>query len=110
MFAMQVFLGYTLSARHAHKFVGYLEEEAFRHYTELIKEIDRKGSPISHWKDAPASQEVIDYYKFDKGATLRDMFLMIRADELCHNEINHFFAEIPKNFDINAEKERMYHD
>jgi hypothetical protein len=35
---------------------------------------------------------VIDYYKFDKGASLRDMFLMIRADELVHNEINHFFA------------------
>lgn len=82
---MQVLFGYILSARHAHKFVGYLEEEAFKHYTELIKEIDRKGSPISHWKNTPASKEVIEYYKFDNNATLRDMFLMIRADELVHN-------------------------
>mgnify|MGYP000863018165 CR=1 FL=1 len=43
----------------------------------------------------------MEYYKFDKDATLRDMFLMIRADELCHNEINHFLAEVNKNFDIN---------
>ena len=33
VFMIQVFFGYTLSARHAHKFVGYLEEEAFKHYT-----------------------------------------------------------------------------
>jgi ubiquinol oxidase len=56
MFLGQVLLGYTLSAKHAHKFVGYLEEEAFKHYTELIKEIDRKGSPIAHWKTTPAPQ------------------------------------------------------
>ena len=56
MFAGQVLFGYTLSARHAHKFVGYLEEEAFIHYTEMLKEIDRPGSPLSHWKTTPASR------------------------------------------------------
>ena len=56
VFAGQVLMVYTLSSRHAHKFVGYLEEEAFKHYTEMLKEIDRSGSPLSHWKTTPASK------------------------------------------------------
>ena len=34
---------------------------------------------------------------------------MIRVDESVHTEINHFLGEVNKNFDISAEKERMYH-
>jgi hypothetical protein len=47
---------------------------------------------------------VIEYYKLDQNATLRDMVLMIRADELVHTEINHFLGESNKSFDLNAEK------
>ena len=70
----------------------------------MLREIDRNLSPLSHWKNTPASKEVIEYYKLDEGASLRDMVLMIRADELVHTEINHFLGEANKNFDVNAEK------
>ena len=33
---------------------------------------------------------------------------MIRADELVHTEINNFLGEANKNFDLNAEKQKMY--
>ena len=33
---------------------------------------------------------------------------MIRADELVHTDINNFLGEANKNFDLNAEKQKMY--
>lgn len=73
-------------------------------------DIDRDGSPIAHWRTTPAPKEAIQYYKLNNNATLRDMILMIRADEICHIEVHHFMGEVNKSFDLDAEKGRMYKD
>ena len=41
-----------------------------------------------------APQEAIDYYHMPQDATFRDMILNIRADEACHRDLNHHFAEL----------------
>lgn len=48
-FGSIIFLVYSISPRHCHKFVGYLEEHAFQHYTDMLTEIDKKNSSLSHW-------------------------------------------------------------
>ena len=35
------------------------------------------------------------YYNFPKGAMMADLILAIRADEACHREVNHHFADMP---------------
>lgn len=107
---MVFFIAYLISPRFCHKFVGYLEEAAFRNYSMILKDIDRKGGVLNHWKEKPAGKDAVDYYRFDHTATLRDLILAIRADETCHQESNHFFAEIDKGADIEQEKVRIYHD
>ena len=42
-----------------------------------------------------APQEAIEYYNLPKDAKMRDLILSIRADESCHREVNHHFADIP---------------
>lgn len=58
----------------------------------MLREIDREKSVLSHWKEVPASKDAIEYYQFDERATLRDVILAIRADEVFHQESNHFFG------------------
>ena len=65
---------------------------------------------MAHWKDRAAGKDAVDYYRFDNTATMRDVILAIRADETCHQESNHFFAEVDKNLDVEEEKIRIYHD
>lgn len=36
----------------------------------------------------------------DENATFRDMVLAVRADEACHREVNHYFADIKDGEDI----------
>ena len=109
-FTMMFFIAYLISPRFCHKFVGYLEEGAFKNYTMILQDIDRKGGILNHWRDRPAGKDTIDYYRFDQTATMRDLILAIRADETCHQESNHFFAEVDKGADIEQEKVRIYHD
>ena len=42
----------------------------------------------------PAPKEAIDYYDMPPSATFKDLILAIRADEICHRETNHHFADI----------------
>jgi len=42
-------------------------------------------------------KEAIEYYNLPKNAKLRDVILAIRADEACHREVNHHFADIPQD-------------
>lgn len=116
------FIGYLISPRFMHRFVGYVEEEAVHTYSIILKDIDRgvgkqmadlvmegeqKGtavnkknvpSPlpanhISHWRTKPAPADYIKYYDLQEGATYRDIILCIRADELSHREHNHMYAD-----------------
>lgn len=85
---------YLLSHKMAHRFVGYLEEEAVKTYTTLIKELDEGRLP--EWSNTPAPPEAIKYWALSPNAKLRDVFVAIRADEVAHREFNHHFADMEK--------------
>ena len=88
------FLMYLLTPSTCHRFVGYLEEEAVHTYTVLLSQID-KGQ-LETWVDMPAHPEAREYYSLSDKAVFRDVILAIRADEACHREVNHHFADIPQ--------------
>lgn len=50
----------------------------------ILHDIDRKGGSLAHWKDKAVGKDIIDYYRFDHTATMRDFVLAVRADETCH--------------------------
>lgn len=78
---------YLISPRTAHRVVGYFEEEAVISYTLYLKEIDEGRSPNIA---APAIAK--HYWKMPADATLRDVVLLVRADEAHHRDVNHGFA------------------
>jgi hypothetical protein len=83
---------YIISAKTAFRFVGYLEEEAVKTYTTLIKEIDEGKLPL--FKTLKPPKEAISYWVLPENATFRDVIVSIRADEILHREFNHHFADI----------------
>jgi len=78
---------YLFSSRTAHRVVGYFEEEAVISYTLYLKEIDEGRSA-----NVPAPAIAKHYWKMDASATLRDVVLLVRADEAHHRDVNHGFA------------------
>ncbi|WP_198370001.1 alternative oxidase [Roseomonas rosulenta] len=87
VFYVGFFLLYLASARTAHRVVGYFEEEAVISYTHYLADIDagRSANP-------PAPAIARHYWKLPADATLRDVVLVIRADEAHHRDVNHGFA------------------
>ncbi|KAI5061519.1 hypothetical protein GOP47_0024024 [Adiantum capillus-veneris] len=83
------FILYLVSPRLAHRVTGYLEEEAIYSYTEYLKEIDK-----GHLPNLPAPAIAIDYWRLPKTATIRDVVLVVRADEAHHRDVNHYAADI----------------
>ncbi|KAK9144170.1 hypothetical protein Sjap_004073 [Stephania japonica] len=83
------FLAYLASPKFAHRVVGYLEEEAIHSYTEFIKELD-KGVIAN----VPAPAIAIDYWRLPAYSTLRDVVMVVRADEAHHRDVNHFASDI----------------
>jgi ubiquinol oxidase len=81
------FLLYLVSRRTAHRLVGYFEEEAVLSYTLYLEEIDAGRSP-----NVPAPAIARRYWKLADGATLRDVVLVVRADEAHHRDVNHGLA------------------
>ena len=87
VFYLAFFALYLVSARTAHRIVGYFEEEAVISYTLYLKEIDEgRSANVS----APAIAK--RYWKLPDEATLRDVVLVVRADEAHHRDVNHGFA------------------
>jgi len=82
------FLLYLISARTAHRFVGYLEEEAVYSYTEYLAGVD-DGT----YDNVPAPSIAIDYWKLEPDARLREVIIAVRADEAKHRDVNHQFAD-----------------
>ena len=78
---------YLLSPRTAHRVVGYFEEEAVISYTLYLQEIDEGRSP-----NVPAPAIARHYWQMPDDATLRDVVLIVRADEAHHRDVNHGFA------------------
>ncbi|KAF3548622.1 hypothetical protein DY000_02004785 [Brassica cretica] len=83
------FLGYLISPKFAHRMVGYLEEEAIHSYTEFLKELDK-----GNIDNVPAPAIAIDYWRLPADATLRDVVMVVRADEAHHRDVNHFASDI----------------
>lgn len=87
VFFVGFFLLYLVSRRTAHRIVGYFEEEAVLSYTLYLKEID-----AGRCANSPAPAIAKHYWKLPEDATLRDVVLVVRADEAHHRDVNHGFA------------------
>jgi ubiquinol oxidase len=87
VFYLAFFLLYLVSPRTAHRVVGYFEEEAVISYTHYLAEFDEGRSP-----NVPAPAIAKNYWKLPDDATLRDVVLVVRADEAHHRDVNHGFA------------------
>ncbi|GLT57783.1 hypothetical protein SLA2020_307320 [Shorea laevis] len=83
------FLGYIISPKFAHRMVGYLEEEAIHSYTEFLNELDK-----GNIENVPAPAIAIDYWRLPADSTLRDVVMVVRADEAHHRDVNHFASDI----------------
>jgi len=88
VFYLAFFALYLISPRTAHRIVGYFEEEAVISYTHYLAEIDDGRSPNVA---APAIAK--RYWDLPDDATLRDVVLVVRADEAHHRDVNHGFAD-----------------
>ena len=89
VFVNAYFLAYLASPKLAHRIVGYLEEEAVTSYTEFLKDLDN-GS----FENVPAPAIAIDYWRLPPDSTLRDVVVVIRADEAHHRDLNHYASDI----------------
>ncbi|KAK1261628.1 hypothetical protein QJS04_geneDACA008926 [Acorus gramineus] len=83
------FLAYVVSPKLAHRITGYLEEEAIHSYTEFLKDLDE-----GKIENGPAPAIAIDYWRLPPDATLRDVVVVVRADEAHHRDVNHFASDI----------------
>ncbi|KAF8606943.1 alternative oxidase [Ceratobasidium sp. AG-I] len=93
------FLGYIISPKSAHRFVGFLEEEAVSTYTRCIADIE--GGRFPEWKDMPAPPIAIDYWRLAPDATMLDVVKVVRADESTHRFVNHSLANLKQTEDLN---------
>ncbi|RUP46130.1 alternative oxidase-domain-containing protein [Jimgerdemannia flammicorona] len=82
------FIAYLISPRTAHRFCGYLEEQAVISYTHFIEDID-KGLI----KNEPAPRIAKEYYNLHPDATVRDVVLAVRSDEALHRDSNHHMSD-----------------
>ena len=83
------FFLYLFAPRTAHRVVGYFEEEAVISYTQYLAEIDS-----GRHENVPAPEIAIDYWDLPSDATLRDVVIAVRADEMEHRDVNHGFVDI----------------
>ena len=87
VFYLFFFALYLISSKTAHRVVGYFEEEAVISYTHYLAEIDEGRSA-----NVPAPAIAKRYWGLPDAATLRDVVLVVRADEAHHRDVNHGFA------------------
>lgn len=93
------FATYLFAPQVAHRFVGYLEEEAVRTYTHCIHDIE--AGLVPEWAAQPAPQIAIDYWRMAPDATLLDVIKAVRADEATHRFVNHSLANLDQKHDFN---------
>jgi ubiquinol oxidase len=87
VFYLFFFALYLISSKTAHRVVGYFEEEAVISYTHYLAEIDEGRS-----ENVAAPAIAKRYWGLPDDATLRDVVLVVRADEAHHRDVNHGFA------------------
>ena len=88
VFYVGFFLLYLISARTAHRVVGYFEEEAVISYTHYLRELEEGRA-----ENVPAPPLAIHYWQMPAGSTLIDVVKVIRADEAHHRDVNHGLAD-----------------
>ena len=88
VFYLAFFALYLAHAKTAHRVVGYFEEEAVVSYTSFLAEID-----AGRIANCPAPEIAKRYWQLPEDATLRDVVLVVRADEAHHRDVNHAFAD-----------------
>ena len=99
VFYLAFFALYLVSSRTAHRIVGYFEEEAVLSYTLYLKEIDEGRST-----NVPAPEVAKRYWGLPDSAMLRDVVLVVRADEAHHRDVNHGFANELAGIEVDAAK------
>lgn len=100
VFFNSMFISYLISPRTAHRFVGYLEEEAVLTYSLVLQDIENGLLP--KWEKLQAPDIAIDYWKMPEGKrTIKDLILYIRADEAKHREVNHTLSNLVQSLDPN---------
>ncbi|RUS20232.1 alternative oxidase-domain-containing protein [Endogone sp. FLAS-F59071] len=82
------FIFYLISPRTAHRFAGYLEEQAVISYTHFLHDLDN-----GLIKNEPAPRIAKEYYNLQPDATVRDVVLAIRTDEALHRDSNHHMSD-----------------
>lgn len=87
LFFSSFFILYILSPKTAHRVVGYLEEEAVISYTQYLNEVE-----AGNHENVLAPQLAIEYWNLPADARLRDVIIVVRADEANHRDVNHAFA------------------
>lgn len=88
IFVVLYLLMYIVSSKTAHRFVGYLEEEAVVSYTHYLQELDE-----GRIENCPAPDIAKKYWKLAADARLRDVLLAVRFDEEEHRDVNHQLAD-----------------
>lgn len=88
-------LAYVVSPHFCHRFVGYLEEQAVVTYTNILEMMDDGTLPM--WANLPAPEIAITYWKLPEDAMMRDVILVIRADEAHHRLVNHTLGSIDRD-------------
>jgi len=83
------FLLYLLSAKTAHRLVGYFEEEAVYSYSEYLN-----GVESGKYENITAPQIAINYWNLGQDARLSDVIMAVRNDEMNHRDVNHHFATL----------------
>ncbi len=79
---------YLVSPATAHRVVGYFEEEAVISYSQYLAQIDS-----GLVENVPAPAIARHYWMLPDDATLRDVVVVVRADEAHHRDVNHGFAD-----------------
>jgi hypothetical protein len=74
----------------------------------VLKQID--DGCLKRWNDVEAPEFASNYYSLPKNASFKDVILAIRADEACHGEVNHCFADNNDSTYIEFEETHIQED
>ena len=81
-----------------HRFVGYLEETAVMTYANLVEKAATPGTRLhGAWAGLDAPDIAKSYWKLDDDASWAECLRHMLADESHHRDVNHAFAELPRD-------------
>jgi len=87
-FVLLFFLLYVFGRKSAHRFVGYLEEDAIEVYEQYLLVLKQQPK-----KNVPAPEIAYQYWEFSGKVKLDAMIKAIIKDEKRHRDTNHEYAD-----------------